>query len=214
MNICKNCGYQFDSPFCPNCGAPAQPQSQPQPQVNQPQQFTQPMHQPKQKKSGCLAVGLAILGMILLISIVCSVMKNFNKPIEGNTTSSSSTASSGKSDKKDTKPTEKPIKYAKYKVSEMMDDLDNNAMKAEKKYTDKYVEITGKLYNIDSDGKYIDLGPTDDEFAIIGVQCYIKTKDQSNKIMDMKKGQTVTLKGKITEVGEVIGYSLDIKEIK
>jgi hypothetical protein len=112
------------------------------------------------------------------------------------------------------KPTKKAIKYTKYKVSKMMDDLDNNAMKAEKKYTDKYVEITGKLSNIDSDGKYIDLKSSKDDFAITGVQCYIKSDKQSDKIMDMKKGQTVTLKGQITEVGEVLGYSLDIIEIK
>jgi aspartyl/asparaginyl-tRNA synthetase len=95
-----------------------------------------------------------------------------------------------------------------------MDDLDKNALKAEKKYNDQYVELTGKLSNIDSSGKYISLNPSDDRFTIIGVMCYIKNDTQSDKVMEMEKGQSVTLKGKIKSVGEVMGYSLDIDEIE
>ena len=52
------------------------------------------------------------------------------------------------------------------------------------------------------------------DFEIIGVQCYIKNDDQKAKIASMSKGDTVTLKGKCTDVGEVLGYSLDIDEIE
>ena len=86
-----------------------------------------------------------------------------------------------------------------------MSQLDSNAMGASDKYKGKYLEITGKLSNIDAAGKYIDL---------IGVQCYIKNDDQKSKIASMSKGDTVTLKGKCTDVGEVLGYSLDIEEIE
>ena len=54
----------------------------------------------------------------------------------------------------------------------------------------------------------------DGDFEIIGVQCYIKSDDQKSKIASMSKGDTVTLKGKCTDVGEVLGYSLDIEEIE
>ena len=47
----------------------------------------------------------------------------------------------------------------------------------------------------------------------MGVQCYIKNDDQKTAIMDMSIGDTVIVKGKITDVGEVMGYSLDIDEI-
>ena len=54
----------------------------------------------------------------------------------------------------------------------------------------------------------------DGDFEIIGVQCYIKNDDQKAKISSLTKGDTVTLKGKCTDVGEVLGYSLDITEIE
>ena len=95
----------------------------------------------------------------------------------------------------------------------MMSDLDSNAMGASDKYKGKYLEITGKLSNIDAAGKYIDL-MADGDFEIIGVQCYIKNDDKKSKIASMSKGDTVTLKGKCTDVGEVLGYSLDIEEIE
>jgi hypothetical protein len=111
-------------------------------------------------------------------------------------------------------PTEVPIEYIAYDVTEMMDELSSNALKAEKKYQDQYVEITGILSNIDSDGKYIGLVPSDDEYAFIGVQCYIKSDEQTDRVMEMTIGDTVTIKGQITIIGEVLGYSLDIDEIK
>ena len=94
-----------------------------------------------------------------------------------------------------------------------MDDLNGNALKAAEKYKDQYVELTGRLNVIDSSGKYISIVPTDDEFAIIGVQCYIKTEEQKAAVMEMSIGDTLVVKGKIKDVGEVLGYSLDIDEV-
>lgn len=106
------------------------------------------------------------------------------------------------------------ISYTAYDVAELMDDLEANALKADDKYKEQYVELTGKLDLIDSSGKYISITPVDDDFAIIGVQCYIKNDDQKSAVMDMSIGDTVIVKGKITDVGEVLGYSLDIDEIR
>ncbi len=109
--------------------------------------------------------------------------------------------------------TKEEITYTAYTVTQMMDDLKANALKAESTYKDQYVEITGRLSNIDSSGKYISLRPEDDEWAIIGVQCYIKSEEQKEKVMEMSVDDVVTLKGKVKSVGEVMGYSLDIDEI-
>ncbi len=106
------------------------------------------------------------------------------------------------------------IEYTHYDVSELVNDLNSNAMKAQSKYKDQYLEITGRLNNIDSDGTYISLEPTNDEWSFYGVQCFINTDEQKNKVMEMTIGDTVTLRGKCTVVGEVLGYSLDITEIK
>lgn len=105
------------------------------------------------------------------------------------------------------------IEYVAYDVSTMLDELSENALKAENKYLNQYVEITGKLANIDSDGSYISLRPANNPYSIINVMCYIKNDDQLAKVMEMSKNDTVTLKGKVKSVGEVLGYSIDIIEI-
>ena len=104
------------------------------------------------------------------------------------------------------------IEYVSCEVDSMMEILNSNALKAEKEYSDKYLEVTGRLGVIDSDGKYISLYPVNDEWAIIGIQCYIKNEEQLNKVLELEKDDIVTLKVKCTSVGEVLGYVADIIE--
>jgi len=110
-------------------------------------------------------------------------------------------------------PAEQEIVYTVCKVDEMVDMLGGNAMKAESTYDDQYVEVTGRLDVIDSDGKYISLYPIKNEWALTGVQCYIKNDVQKQQIIEMSKGDRVTVRGKITSVGELLGYQLNIIEI-
>lgn len=105
------------------------------------------------------------------------------------------------------------IEYTAVHVSQMMNDLNSNAMKAQETYMDQYLEITGKLSNIDASGSYISLTDENDEYAIVGVQCYIKGDAQKSQVMNMKDGDMITLRGICTQVGEVMGYSLDIHSI-
>lgn len=107
---------------------------------------------------------------------------------------------------------EEVIEYISCNVDDMMDLLSSNALKAEKEYADKYLEVTGRLGVIDSDGKYISLYPLNNEWAIQGIQCYIKNDEQLNKVLELEKDETVTIKVKCTDVGEVLGYLGDIIE--
>lgn len=151
------------------------------------------------------------LKWVVLAVVAVGVIGAVGGNSDSNTTSSSGTSAKTESAKEVDTPT--PIEYTSVSVNDMMSDLDSNAMGASDKYKGKYLEITGKLSNIDAAGKYIDL-MADGDFEIIGVQCYIKSDDQKSKIASMSKGDTVTLKGKCTDVGEVLGYSLDIEEIE
>lgn len=110
--------------------------------------------------------------------------------------------------------TQAPIEYTEYSVDEMMDDLKANAMAASDKYKGQHIRITGELSVIDSDGKYISLRPQNNEFAIVGVQCYFKSQEQKDRVKQMAKGDIVTLSGTCKSVGEVMGYTLDIDEIQ
>lgn len=109
-------------------------------------------------------------------------------------------------------PAETEITYTAYSVKQLMDDLDSNALRAKNAYQDQYVELTGKLNVIDNDGKYISIVPAEDDYAIIGVHCTIQTDAQLEQVLEMSIGDTITVRGKITDAGEVLGYYLDIDD--
>ena len=93
-------------------------------------------------------------------------------------------------------------------------DLENNAASAKDKYEEQYIEITGKLSVIDSDGKYISLTDLDDEWDLVEIMCYIESDEQLDEVKELSTGDDVTVGGKVTNVGEIIGYSIDIDYIK
>ena len=182
---CKHCGEEIaaGAKVCPKCGG-------------------------KNKKPIYKRPWFIILTVLIVIGAIGSAGGNDNQ-----SDTSKDTNNAVVNEKDSTQKETEEISYTAYNVSELTSDLDSNAMKATDKYKNQYVELTGRLNVIDSSGKYISITPTDDEFAIIGVQCYIKNDDQKNAVMDMSIGDTVIVKGKITDVGEVMGYSLDIDEI-
>lgn len=106
------------------------------------------------------------------------------------------------------------IVYETTDLRTMIDDLKSNALKAEKTYQDKYVEIKGKISNFDSDGDYISIEPVNaDAWDFTTVMCYIKNDEQLNFLLEKSKGDTITIKGQITSVGEILGYSIKIAEV-
>lgn len=112
----------------------------------------------------------------------------------------------------ETEKQEEEINYIICDVDEMVDALESNAMKAESQYKGQYLEVTGKLNVIDSSGKYIGVYPINNEFCLTGVNCDIDGEEQKNYVMELSKGDTITLRIKCTSVGEVMGYSGDIIE--
>lgn len=105
--------------------------------------------------------------------------------------------------------------YKKVDLQQMMDELKENALKAEKTYNNAYIEVTGKIASFDSDGSYITIEPVNaSEWNFDTVTCYIKNKDQLDILLEKSKGDKITIQGKITSVGEVLGYSLKIDSIK
>ena len=110
-------------------------------------------------------------------------------------------------------PTSQPS-YQKVTVKQLTDTLDENALRAEKTYQDMYVEITGYLSNIDSDGEYFSITGTNDSWDFNWISCDITDEKQLDKIINLNNGDQITVYGKITTIGEVIGYRVDVIEIK
>lgn len=187
--LCKHCKTEIpaDAKVCPNC----------------------------RKKQGGI-IKWIVIG-IVVIAVIGSLGGGGEEKTSTDKKEDSASVESTSASKEDSSgekaEVQEQIEYTPCTVNDMINDLENNAMNASSKYKDQYIEVTGKLSNIDSSGKYISLYP-DDDFAIIGVQCYIKNDEQKQVISKMSKGDTVTLKGKCTDVGEVLGYSLDIDSIE
>lgn len=161
------------------------------------------------KKQGGIGKWIVIAIVVFFIIGAAGGGSDDDSKKENNVNQSTNNTTTNNSEKE----TEVEITYTQCTVDEMVKVLEENALKAEKEYQDKYVELTGKLSVIDSDGSYISLSCINDEWSFTTVQCYIKNDEQLNKVMEMSKGDTVTLKGKVTSIGEVLGYSLDIDSI-
>jgi len=156
---------------------------------------------------GCLAIGGIILGVLILLGIFGSVM-------DGGDETGTSTTSNGTETAATTGEPVEEVKVAMVVTADsLLEDLENNALKASDTYLDQYVELTGKLETIDSSGKYFSLGPLSDEFTFISVLCNI-TEEQRATVINFSEGQDVTVVGTITDVGEIMGYSLDVESIK
>lgn len=112
-----------------------------------------------------------------------------------------------------TKQPETVITYDVVDLQEMFDELDANALRAERTYQDKYIEVTGKLDGIDSDGKYITICALDDDWGWDSLHCSITNASQLDIVLEKNEGDTLTIKGQITDIGEVLGYYVDIHEI-
>ena len=188
MTTCKTCGKEMarSAKVCPSCGA-----------KNKKPFFTRPWF-------------IAIVALIIIGAIASG-----GKSESGNTTAVADKTNSNNSEVKDNtaENTTIAIEYVDYTVDDLMAQLEENALKASNDHKGENVRITGKLNNIDSSGKYISLVPNTD-FAIIGVQCYIKNDETKAKVAELSKDSLVTLTGKITDVGEVLGYSLNIDKIE
>ncbi|MBR3265790.1 MAG: hypothetical protein IKI61_07530 [Erysipelotrichaceae bacterium] len=104
------------------------------------------------------------------------------------------------------------IEYIQATVDEMYEILHDNALKAKKTYEDQYVEVTGVLGTIDSNGDYICLNEMNTAYSFYSVECFIKNDEQLNYVLEMSSGKKYTIRVKITLVGEVLGYAGDIIE--
>lgn len=111
-------------------------------------------------------------------------------------------------------PVEENISYEQVDIQFMLDELEKNALKAEKTYMNKNVEISGKIKTFDSDGTYITVEPVNaDTWNFSTIMCNIEDEVQLDFLLEKSVGDVVNVKGTVTSVGEVLGYSVDIDEV-
>jgi len=187
MTVCKHCGAEIaaGAKTCPSCGG-------------------------KNKKPIYKRVWFWILAVILVMGIAGAAGGS-----GGNDTGSTAdTSADTQTEQPATEEAEEEkIEYTEVTTDELSDALEANAMNASDTYKGNYYAVTGRLSSIDASGNYIVLVDVNDEWSMHVIQCYVKNDEQLEKIKSMSTDDTVTVRGKITDVGEVLGYSLDIDSI-
>ena len=191
--FCKNCGSEIDDKvvLCPKCGVAVE----------------------EKKKSIFKKWWFWVIVAVAVIAIASGSSDSEEQPvIENNNSATVNMADTSAA----TQPAQKEeIAYEKVDLQTMLDELEANALKAEKTYQNKFVEVVGKISNFDSDGTYISIEPENaDPFNFTSVMCYIKNDAQLNFLLEKEVGDTVTVKGKITSIGEVLGYSIKMDEVQ
>ena len=188
MINCKSCGAEIaaNAKTCPQCGA-------------------------KNKKPLYKKWWLYVLAVVILFAAIGSAGGSGNDSGASAPAKNESAAAAAKTTEQ-SQATPEQIEYAHYDVTELFDALKSNAMKAQSTFKGQYVELEGYLGTIDSNGKYIGLKAADDNYDYLfqEMQCYLKTEEQKSAVMEMNAGDKIVVKGKITDVGEILGFSLNI----
>ena len=147
--------------------------------------------------------------IVLIVVIVLAIIGS----LAGESDDSSDSASNSSTTDKKSENTAEAISYTAVTASELESILQDNALKASETYKDQYIEVSGYLEVIDSSGEYISIDAGENDWTLVNIQCFIKNDDQKAVVMEMSTGDSIVVKGKCTDVGEVLGYWIDIDEI-
>lgn len=150
---------------------------------------------------------LTVIGVLIILGIIGSMGSGEDTKQDSADSSKTTTTTEAS---KEVKSAKEPTVIT---TDDLIDALDENALKASKTYKDQYVEVKGKLSNIDSSGDYFTIDSLSDEFSMDTIMCYI-SEEHLDAVMNFEKEQEVTVIGNITDVGEVMGYSIDVESIK
>lgn len=243
MAFCSKCGAQINdnAQFCPKCGQPNKVAQQQQ--VNQFQR--QPKEQPQEEKMKWWQkilfflfgpVGL-IAGLVYLIKkkdamaksaflwgaigTVCIALTNMNSGSKSDIEQAPKELMKEQVKESKTKNVEEKVKesitYESASAADMLSELEKNEMRAQKKYANKNLTISGYLGSMDSEGKYFTLEPSPYSTSFIKeVRCEIpksKRETITNIIIEKEKGDHIVVKGKVQDMGEVIGYVVKVNDI-
>ena len=196
-------GHQL---WVPASGTPAAPQ----PNIGY---GAAPLQQesPKKKSKKWLWI---TLGVILVLALL-SQCGGDDEPTASTTPTAPAAGESSAPDESSapaetTAPAEQAIVVS---AQEMIDLLEGNALNAKNTYEDKRVTVSGVVGNIDASGNYFALDPEPDAFILTGIQ--VQTSEEFlDQVASFSQGQAVTVTGTVTNVGEILGYSIEAETIQ
>jgi hypothetical protein len=155
---------------------------------------------------------LTAFGALFLLAVIISVASGGGSGGGGDSVSTDAGSSSDSADAKAPKAPAPAEPAMVVSADELIAALEGNALKAKNTYEGKRVTVSGFVGNIDASGKYFALDPSAEAFVLTGVQVRTSKKFQ-DQVANLSQDQAVTVTGKITGVGEVLGYSLEAETI-
>ena len=132
-----------------------------------------------------------LIGGLVLVGVISAV--------GGNGEDKAKTGNNSKTEVKE------EVAYTTIDMNTLMNDLESNPASAKNKYEDQYFEVTGYVNVIDADGKYFSVRD-DNEYSIKSLHVSVDKEDK-DFINNLQIGQQITIKVKITDVGEILAYS-------
>lgn len=111
-------------------------------------------------------------------------------------------------------PPAQEIIYKAHNVTDLFDAMKENPLRAEQTWQDQYVELSGFLQTIDSDGEYFSIDAGDARgYFLDSVHCDMTRDGQRAQIAEMSRGDPIIVCGQITNIGEILGYVLEVHAV-
>lgn len=155
------------------------------------------------KGKGCLVA----IGVIVVLGVASSMIGgNSNQNTSQDTQSTQSTQ---KQEQSTEQKTDNKVPEITVSAVDLSKAFHENELKAKDTYTGKIAEITGVVQSIDEmvGKKFIVLnGDTENPENIVSIQCFLAKDDAVvKKAMEVSKGSTITIVGKIGEKSINVG---------
>ena len=159
----------------------------------------------KKKTPGVVFAGLGLLAIIVIIGASGSDSSQPSTAQQGGT--SKSVAATPKP-----VPTPEPVPES-VSLQAILDLRDGNEVAADAKYIEMYVSMEGEIQEIhEKDIFIIPIGS--DDFQMAGAKCSFDRESQAAELMQLRKGQSITIVGIIKGISD-FGYNkLDVKPCK
>lgn len=106
------------------------------------------------------------------------------------------------------------ISYISCQVDDLLNDLDQNAMRASRNYNGQYLHLTGKINSFDTDGNSftlegLDYDITQSSGLSYTIRCTITDDTQLGNLLNANVGDTVVISCLVTEIDEFLGYTVE-----
>lgn len=114
---------------------------------------------------------------------------------------------------KDKEAAEENIQYQQTTIEDLYKELNANPSATAQKYDHQFIDVSGYVISINKDGKsFLVAKANDSQLSLESISCSGK-KAQEVIASGLTIGQRVNVKGKVLDVGEVLGYSMKLYEI-